>query len=79
MFLKHPLLSFRDKEEKCKIEHGIGPLFDGALVDRDILPDLVRKTIINAERAITVDQNRPTFYRDRREINLLAFPLLPEF
>ncbi|XP_063687478.1 ral GTPase-activating protein subunit alpha-2-like isoform X1 [Bolinopsis microptera] len=59
------IVNFRDKEEKCKIEHGIGPLFDGALVDRDILPDLVRKTIINAERAITVDQNRPRFYRDR--------------
>ena len=59
------IVNFRDKEEKSKIEHGIGPLFDGALVDRDILPELVRKTIINAKRAITVTQNRPTFYRDR--------------
>ena len=60
------IVNFRDKEEKCKsIEHGIGPLFDGALVDRDILPVLVRRTIINAERAINLYQNRPMFYRDR--------------
>ena len=59
------IVNFRKQEETCNIEHGIGPLFDGALVDRDILPDLVRKTIINADRSITVVQNRPRFYRDR--------------
>ena len=67
MFPLSSLSSFREREQKCNIEHGIGPLFDGALVDRDILPDLVRKTIINADRSITVVQNRPRFYRDRGE------------
>jgi len=28
-----------------------GPLFDGALVDRKVLPALVRATVINASRA----------------------------
>lgn len=28
-----------------------GPLFDGALVDRKVLPTLVRATAINASRA----------------------------
>ena len=59
------IVNFRDQENQYKIEQGIGPLFDGALVDRDILPHLVRRTIINAGRSITVEQNRPRFYRDR--------------
>lgn len=50
---------------KTKLQYG--PLFDGAIVGRKMLPSLVRATVRNAFRAIQHTQNRENHYDVRVE------------
>ena len=45
---------------RTKLQYG--PLFDGAIVGRKMLPSLVRATVRNAFRAIQHTQNRENHY-----------------
>ncbi|CAM4909312.1 unnamed protein product [Rotaria socialis] len=67
----HPLPNglYRIKIDKTSQTTNFGPLFDGAIVDKLILPELVRATAINASRARrTTLNNHCEFYEERHRI-----------
>ncbi|CAF4998967.1 unnamed protein product, partial [Rotaria sp. Silwood1] len=67
----HPLPNglYRIKIDKTSQTTNFGPLFDGAIVDKLILPELVRATAINASRARrTTLNNHCEFYEERYRI-----------
>jgi hypothetical protein len=67
----HPLSNglYRIKIDKTSQTTNFGPLFDGAIVDKLILPELVRATAINASRARrTTLNNHCEFYEERYRI-----------
>ncbi|CAF1014308.1 unnamed protein product [Adineta steineri] len=67
----HPLPNglYRIKIDKTSQTTNFGPLFDGAIVDKLILPELVRATAVNASRARrTTLNNHCEFYEERYRI-----------
>ncbi|CAF0735212.1 unnamed protein product [Adineta ricciae] len=67
----HPLPNglYRIRIDKTSQTTNFGPLFDGAIVDKLILPELVRATAINASRARrTTLNNHCEFYEERYRI-----------